>query len=307
MEKAAENRIPCEDIERLVAAHDGDVALLFLYLCRRPYDPEKAALELCRTGAEVASAAEKLRRLGLFPAERTGAPAPVETRLPPPDELPEYTADDIGRRTAEDGRFRAVVAEAQSIMGRSLSGADMKILFGIYDYLSLPPEVILELLNFCVDRSREKYGPGRLPSMRAVEKEAYLWANMEILTLEQAEEYIRDFRARRSAVYLTAEALGIRGRELTSTEQKYISSWLDMGFGPETVEIAYDRTVTNTGALKWQYMNRILQSWDEKGLHSPGEIAEKDGPRRPSAAPRPAPAKPGRDSLRALKEKINGK
>jgi hypothetical protein len=49
----------------------------------------------------------------------------------------------------------------------------MKLLFGMYDYLALPPEVILELLNFCVDRSREKYGPGRLPSMRAVEKEAY--------------------------------------------------------------------------------------------------------------------------------------
>ena len=76
---------------------------------------------------------------------------------------------------------------------------------------------------------------------------------------------------------------------LSSTEKKYIESWVSLGFGAEALAIAYDRTVTNTGSLKWNYMDKILHSWHEKGLHSPREILEKDGKRRAAA-----PAKGGK-------------
>ena len=123
------------------------------------------------------------------------------------------------------------------------------MLFGIYDYLALPAEVILELLNYCAETAREK-SPGKRPSPRSVEQEAYRWANREILTLEQAEEYIRRQKSLREASNRVKEALGIRGRELTPTETKYITSWLGMGFEQEAILIAYDRTVTSTGSLK---------------------------------------------------------
>lgn len=302
MEKAPSNCMLERDMDRLIAAHDGDVALLYLYLRRHGGNLDSAARELCRTGSEIAAAAEKLHRLGLCsdePPERGG-----EKKILPPEELPEYTAEDIVRRSETDSRFQAVVAETQRVLGRGLSSADMKTLFGIYDYLALPPEVILELLNFCVDRFREKYGPGRLPSMRAIEKEAYVWANSELLTLEQAEEYIEESKKRRQTVALVKTALGIRGRELTATEQRYIGDWLDLGFGVEELEAAYDRTVTNTGALKWQYMDKIIKSWDEKGLHTLNEIAEKDAPPRRAPLPSSTVKKSNADNLAALKNKL---
>ena len=55
--------------------------------------------------------------------------------------------------------------------------------------------------------------------------------------------------------------LNIYGRELTATEEKYISSWLDLGFHRDAIAIAYDRTLTQTSALKWPYMNKIFLSW----------------------------------------------
>ena len=208
-------------------------------------------------------------------------------------------------RTFEWYHAGAVVAETQRVLGHTLSGPDMKLLFGMYDYLALPPEVILELLNFCVDRSREKYGTGRLPSMRSIEKEAFVWVNREILTLEQAEEYIEACKARSQDVAKAAAVLGIRGRELSPTEQKYIGEWLDLGFGREELSAAYDRTVTNTGSLKWPYMNRIILSWHEKGLHTIAEISEKDGPARRQALPAAeAPRRSNAESLSALKSKI---
>ena len=46
--------------------------------------------------------------------------------------------------------------------------------------------------------------------------------------------------------------------------------------------MAYERTCENTGALKWAYMNSILKSWHENGLHTPQEIARGDtGPTTP--------------------------
>ena len=276
--------------DKLIAAHDGDLALLYLFVQRTgSRDLEKAAGELCRTLREMQAAWEKLMRMGLV---EDGASCDLQERaavkpfLPEPaDELPEYTAQDIVRRSREDGAFAAVLQEAQRVLGHVLSTPDLKKLFGIYDHLALPPEVIMELLHYCVSTSQGPDGSGRLPSMRYIEKEAYNWANREILSLELAEEYIDNSRQRKQASAQMAEALGIRGRNLSPTEAKYIAAWLDLGFDMDVILLAYDRTVTNTGALKWGYMNKILSNWKEMGLKCVQEIEEKDG-RRPAATAR---------------------
>lgn len=288
--------------EALIAAHDGDVALLYIYLCcRGGEDLERAARELCRTMGEISAAWEKLQRMGLLPGERAFQDRPVPAPKPAPaEELPEYETEDLVRRSREDAGFSAIVTEAQKVLGHVLSSSDLKRLFGIYDYLALPPEVILMLLNHCVSISQ-----GRRPSMRFIEKEAYVWSNREIMSLEQAEEYIRSSRRRREDVGRIKESLGIRGRELTATEQKYISSWLDMGFGEECISIAYDRTVTNTGALKWNYMNKILLSWHEKGIHNAAQLEEKEGRRKTAPTRTNTPDKPiDMEALRAIVEKM---
>ena len=267
---------PAKEAEQIIAAHDGDVALLWLCLRRNPdTGVEDAAGMLCRTRAEMEAALEKLQRMGL--AEPT-APAPAAAaaqtvKLPPADETPQYTARDLAERSKEDPRFAALVIEAQRALGHVLNTNDLKRLFSLYDYLALPPEVIMMLLNYCV-KSRPTGNP---PSMRQIEKEGYVWANREILTLEQAEKYIADSEHRREKLTQTARLLGITGRVLSPTESKYIGEWLEMGFDDELIEMALDRTITNTGGLKWGYMNGILKSWHEKGLHTPADVRDRDG------------------------------
>ena len=286
---AADNCISVRDADRLLAAHDGDMALLFLWMRRRgSSDLERAARDLCRTRGEMEAALEKLRRLGLAAGEETPpavAPAPAAEKLPPAEELPEYTVQDITARN--DAAFKAVVTEAQQVLGHVLSGPDLKKLFGIYDYLGLPGEVILQLLHYCVQEAR-----GRRPSMRYIEKEAFEWARLEILTWEQAERHIAEQARRRKESAAVAESLGIRGRELSATEEKYIRAWIAEGTPRELIALAYDRTVTNTGGLKWGYLNKILLNWKEKGIRTAAEVKEKDLPPRRGAAPAAKPDKP---------------
>ena len=52
---------------------------------------------------------------------------------------------------------------------------------------------------------------------------------------------------------------------------------------PETVALAYDKTVLKCHELKWPYCNGILKRWHQAGLHTVAEIEERDRP-----APKPA-------------------
>lgn len=294
-EEKLHNFISDADLDKLIAAHDGDVALLWLYRQRfGALDAEKAAHDLCRTLQEIRAAEEKLRRMELFaasaPTSQPAAAVPVSPApLPEPDavqELPQYSSDEISRRSRGNSALDAIYAEAAQVMGRALGGNDLRVLFGIYDHLGLPPEVILELLHFCEELCQWKYGDSRRPTPRFLEKEAYSWANREILTLEQAEEYIRFRRSRHGDLGSLRERLHLQ--ELSPTQEKELNAWLDQGFREDAIVIAADRTVTNTGSLKWNYLRKILQSWQEKGLFTPALIEEKDPARRD----RPAGAAP---------------
>lgn len=261
-----------EDMDKLIASADGSCALLYLYILRNggAFTPMEAARKLKMTEWELTQTANKLRSMGLISS------GDKDKMLLPPDEIPEYSSSDISRRSIEDSGFKAVLAETQRTMGRILTGPELKTLLGIYDYLGLPTEVILMLTNHCVEEYQEKYGAGRLPSIRRLEKEAYAWANMEILTYEQAEKYIQKQLEKKDALSQIKKVLQINGRALTQTEQKYIESWIDMGFGPDALDIAYDKTVVKTGRLQWKYMDSIVSSWHGKNLHTPEEIAAGD-------------------------------
>ena len=259
--------------ERVIASGNGDAALLLLYLCgtERVLELSSAAKALGRTEAEIASAANALRGMGAFPKSAQA--------LPQPEELPEYAAEEITRRCKEDTSFQALVGEAQRRLGHILSGAELKTLFGIYDHLGLSTDVIMMLINHCSETFAKRYGGGRNPTMRYIEREAFVWANRELVTMELAEAYLKRREQQEQGREQVRRAMGLTERALSTSEKRYIEEWLELGFSPEAIEIAYDRTVTNTGSLKWRYMDSIIRSWDAKGIHTPKEIERLD--RRP--------------------------
>ena len=119
--------LTAEEADRLLGAADGTAALLYLYIRRNGgFAPAAAARELKREEAEIVLAAKTLRRLGLLEQPQP----PAEKR-----EIPEYTADDIARRAVGDSGFTGIVSEAERTLGRVLSSNDLRVLFGLYDYL----------------------------------------------------------------------------------------------------------------------------------------------------------------------------
>ena len=75
-----------------------------------------------------------------------------------------------------------------------------------------------------------------------------------------------------------------------------------MGFNSGMLAEAYDRTVVRTGKLSWAYMDKIVRSWQQKGLFTT-EAVEKGDPRidRKKSAPAPGPKTEGDDLDRLMR------
>jgi len=259
-------------LDALIGSHDGNAALLYLYILKNggAFESEAARLALSLSSDDVDEAFLKLVKLGI---------AGKASLISREDVPPEYTVEDVKTRLDVSAEFKWLVQEAQRRLGRMLSGPDLIILFGIFDYLGLPAEVISMLMTHCIEENRRRYGEGRLPTMRSIEKEAYIWVRRNILTQEQAEEHLRHLIELRTKTQEIKKALGIKNRDLSPTEEKYIASWTEMGFDTEALELAYDKTIVKTGDLSWAYMNSIIKNWHTKGLHTLAEINEGDGKR----------------------------
>ena len=290
--------IPAEEIDILLRERDGRCALVYLALQRTGGQPLRPGT-LGLTAAELRETMETLVRLGLVAQKKT------ETPLPPADELPQYPAEDLVRRIREDVPFQCVCSHAEQFFGRKLTTPETNTLLGIRDYLGLPTDILMELITHVFTKYRADKGPGRNPTIRAIEKEAYVWARNELLTPELVQEFIDRQKRLQQRTVLLLEALDIRGREPSPSERKYLAGWIGMGFGPEAVREAYDRTVISAGGLKWAYLNKILVNWDQKGLHTLAEILGGD-PRGSGKRKAPAAQSGGRRDDLALAEQLFG-
>ena len=281
-----------QTIDKLIRAGDGDAALLYLYILKThgQKTSTEAAIALDKSKGWIASAMAVLSQLGLVHLDGgKGVETAAHTAGEGVDE-----ADDISRRPLAEPRqyteseitqvllsgsdFTIVIDEAQRKLGKILTADEMKILYGIYDNLRLPPEVILLLITHCISESR--YKGGRAPSVRYIEKAAYTWEREDIFTLDKAELYLKALEERKSIRGEIKKILQIRDREFSETEKRYVDDWIKMGFEPDAIAIAYDKTIIKAGNLAWRYIDKIIKNWNEKGLHTAKQVNDNESPQR---------------------------
>ena len=286
--------LTAQAVKRLLERGDGDAALLYLALLRHHgnVQPRSLAGELRWDRSRIEAAELALRELRLL--------APAAEEVPEPaDEKPSYQRDDIARRLESSEEFRLLTAEVEKKLGKRLTTPDVGVLLGLTDYLGLPADVIYLLVNHCITRSEERYGPGRRPTLRQIEKEGYYWARQGLFDQDSAARYLKTWRDRQQGQSAYMQVLGLGQRRPVASEEKYISDWMDKGFPPETVALAYDKTIFYKKQLEWRYLNGILRRWHENGWHTPEEVQQGDAGK--PAQPSPKPDKPDQDNSRMEK------
>ncbi|MBR5543038.1 MAG: DnaD domain protein [Oscillospiraceae bacterium] len=274
--------IPAAAANLLFDSGDGNAALLYIYILSHSgeLDISRAASRLSVSEDAVLSALDTLKKVGLCDGD---VAPPIPDRG---DTIPEYSQSDVAEFLGSDAEFKALVSFCEDKLGKILSTVDLQTLLGIYSWLGLPVDVICLLVTSCIEQTRKKFGPGRCPTMRTIEKAAKLWAREGIFTAGRAEEYLSEQEKLGSDKMRLASLLGLQKRSLAPTEDRHISEWLRYEFSDELILLAYDKTVTNTGSLKWRYMDKILTTWYELGIKTVEDVSKKEKSEIPTGSPK---------------------
>lgn len=269
--------IPAHAADRLMDSGDGAAALLYIYILSHSgeLDIAAASKRLRLSEQTLMDALGSLEKCGLV--GKTDVVSVPERS----DEIPEYSGRDVAEHIGSDDQFKYLVNFTEEKLGKLLTTVDLQVLLGIYSWLGLPIDVICLLITSSIDGVRKNLGAGRIPTMRQIERRAKEWVRAGVMTIGRAEEYLAEQEKLGSDKTRVAKLLGISGRSLSTTENRYITEWLRLEIPDELIASAYDKTVINTGERKWSYIHKILMSWSERGFKSLDEVA--NGERKPSA------------------------
>lgn len=261
--------------DRLLAADNGDAALLYLCLLA-----DKDGSSLKWDAARLEAAHKALITMKLADPNQPVLPEPPQKLED--DRPPEYTTQDIAAALQNGGGFAGLVPEVEKLLGKILSHADLKTLYLLTDYYALPPEVILILVGWCAEKTAKKYGPGRKPTMPQIKREGQKWYKAGVTSLDAADAYLHRQQQLGVRGMEILAILGIRDRGPVPREEEYLSAWIPMDFPDDVLRLAYERTVFQTGEFRWAYMNSILKSWDQQGLKTVAAIEAGEPRRKPS-------------------------
>ena len=117
------------------------------------------------------------------------------------DGLPRYAGETVLLRAQNDKDLSTLLAQAEQILNKVLTPADISTLFGMYDWLGLPVSVIAILLDYCHSTGND--------SMRYMEKTAINWSDEGVRTAELAAQKVEALERARTLHARVAGALGI--------------------------------------------------------------------------------------------------
>ena len=176
------------------------------------------------------------------------------------------------KRLGSDPELAMLADEAQQIFGRVISNADMSTLVMLHDTDGLPVDVILMLLNYCMES-----GKG---TMRYVEKLGIEWGSEGINTIALAEEKIRTTTESYSYFNRVATTFGLKNAGTPTKKQlalanQWVGTW---SFSDDMLRLAYERCVDTKGELNMDYINGILKKWYMSGFKNPDDVSADTAP-----------------------------
>lgn len=176
----------------------------------------------------------------------------------------------VAKRLKADQNLVFLMDEAQRILGKVLSNADTSTLLMLHDTDGLPIEIILMLLEHCVQIDKG--------NMRYIERVGIQWGSEGITTINLAEEKIKQYSEATSAWGVICAVFGIHLSGTPSKKQlEYSDLWVnEWKFSEQMLRMAYERCVDSKGNINLSYINGILKRWNEKGLKKPEDVIRAD-------------------------------
>ena len=173
-----------------------------------------------------------------------------------------YSGSEIAEIMKDSQDVRELFKISEGILG-TLKNGQMNSIIWMYEYLGLKKEVIITLLTYCtsIEKTNTAY----------IEKIAADWAENDINSMSAAQDEIqrltsaRDYTARIMKLFEMT-------RRPTSKQDDFIKQWKNAGYELEIIHYAYEKTLEQINKLSFDYINKILISWNESGFRTVQDV-----------------------------------
>lgn len=183
-----------------------------------------------------------------------------------------YAPKDIVQMLKTNDALKELFTEAESTLGRILKHADHEVLISLTDYYGFDEPSIVLILGYCagLDKTSARY-------YETVAKSLFEKGVTEFHTIERELERMGEQHGFEAEI---RRDFGL-DTKLTKRQREYLDSWRGMGFDLEMISLARERCVDATNKLSFQYIDRILSSWKEKGIADPSAADSDIKPQKP--------------------------
>lgn len=177
---------------------------------------------------------------------------------------PEFSPKEIAQTIKSDERVEYIFKSTEKLIGKPLRPTEQKVLVQITEYIGLPADVTMMLIDYSV--SVDKFKPAYLKST------AMDWMENGITTYSEAERVISEMQCKSTAESVIKRVFGI-SRALSQKEKDFALFWfMDLGYDEDIIRRAYDINVNSKGKFSFDYINKVLQSWHDKGYKTASDI-----------------------------------
>ena len=281
--------VPCVVADNFLKLATGQQLKVLLYLLRcsgRHCSDEEISLNTGVSQQEAADAvlfwqqvnvltpqrttAEKVPELSMAapvskPAETVPEHSAPKPELPKRQDLPPSEIADVMKNSSDISELFKV---AESALGK-LSHTQQNSLIWMMNYLGLKAEVILVLLVYCeeIEKTNVAY----------IEKIAVSWAEKGINTFDVAQEEVERLKSSNDYIGVIMKMFEMKRRP-TTKQLEIIEKWRSTGYARDLIHYAYEKTIENTGKLSFEYVDKVLTSWNDSGFCSSDDVkrAESD-------------------------------
>ena len=243
--------------------------ILMLVSRQLPVDVSNIAQSLQLLESDVNQAIAYWQEKGAFRVESdesTVLYAPAKTE---DAGQPAYDISDITTKIEENAKLTEMLQISQEVLGKTISTAEIKTLYWMYEELGFLPEVILMLLEYCVSIGKK--------NMQYIERVATSWHSKGIFTMEDVEAFLQEEEYTKNYMNSLRYVFGIKDRQFTSIEEDFLRKWHDeLLMNEEMIALAYEYCILRINKLSFPYMDRILVDWSEKGIRTIDEAEQEN-------------------------------
>lgn len=155
------------------------------------------------------------------------------------------------------------------LLGRTLSPTEVETYIGWKKEFNFSYELILLLIEYCASKGKTNF--------RYIEKVAIAWNEMNIKTIDDAQNYIRKTEDKWGTYREILKFLGIRNADIMKPQEDMLEKWTSSyNYSLDIIKKACDICFQRLNRADFKYIDGILSSWNKDNLRTLQDIENKE-------------------------------